>query len=286
MINKLVRKPLSIALLQGGLANQLLQAALITNEEQIPLNMLGVSDALLNSRFRALRSVSKRTISQLFASQVLGGTRYSWLSSRLRLRLPLLRETLYDGALFRIYSCGQRVYKGDGLTPNVFSLEYNNYWTYVLRSLDRLFGVCNSPSSVSIHVRWGDYNMVKTQVGTGLYPLPVSYYLSALAHLEASRVDLTKLSFFSDSPDHVQQVFESTLQSPFRVSRTGSPEEDLWKMSFSSNLIVSNSTFSCVAAHLSKLRNTRVKVVAPSRWFLRDGFLPRLDLRQSDWIQI
>jgi hypothetical protein len=278
--------PSSVALLQGGLANQLLQAALISHEEQISIHRLSISDTLLTSRVRKFRGVSKRSISQLFASQILPSTRYNYLISRIRLRIPLFRETLYDGSLFRIHSPGQHVYKGDGLTPNVFSPKYNNYWVSVLQSLDQLFGVYSSPSYISVHVRWGDYSMAKTQIGTGLYPLPVSYYLSAISYLEGSGVDSTNLVFFSDSPDQVQEAFKPALRSPFRVSRAGSAEEDLWKMSFSSNLILSNSTLSCVAAHLSKLRNTLGKAVAPSRWFLRDDFHPRFDLRQPDWIQL
>jgi len=140
MIHQLMPKPPAIALLQGGLANQLLQAALITNEEQIPVSLLSVSDCLFNSRLRSSRSVTKRSISSLFEAQVYCISRYRQAYLRMRLHLPLGRETLHDGALCRVYSHGQRVYKGDGLSPGAFSSEYNCFWFSVLRALDKLFG--------------------------------------------------------------------------------------------------------------------------------------------------
>jgi hypothetical protein len=283
--NKVVN-PQHIAFLQGGLANQLLQAALISTEERIPVGKLDVSDCLFNSRLRSFRAVTRRGISQLFSSQVVMFPGYRQISSRIRLRIPLFRETLFDGALHRTHTCGKRVYKGDGLTPNVFSSEYNQYWISILDQLDCMFGICSSPPSVSVHVRWGDYCTVKTQMNSGLYPLPRAYFLSALAVLRASGADLSEACFFSDSPAQVQQAFKGSLNTPIRVSHARSPEEDLWMMSYSPRLILSNSTLSCVAAHLSKMRQNCVEVFAPSRWFLRDGLSSRLDLRQTGWMLI
>ena len=285
-IYQLVDKPSSIALLQGGLANQLLQAALITNEEQIPLQLLSVSDCLLNSRLRSSRSVTKRSISSLFEAQGYDISRYRQAYLRMRLRLPLARETLHDGALCRVYSRGQRVYKGDGLLPSVFSSEYNCFWFSVLRALDELFGDAPCQLTLATHVRWGDYNSAKTQRGSGLYPLPLHYYISALELLQARCSSPLPICFFSDSPTQVQREFASSLHLPFEIFHGTSAEEDLWRMSFSSHLVLSNSTFSCVAAHLSKLRNGRIDVVAPFKWFLDGFYSARSDLKQPWWIQL
>lgn len=280
-------KPSSIALLQGGLANQLLQAALVTNEEQIPVCLLSVSDCLFNSRLRSYRSVTKRSISSLFQAQVYEISRYRQAYLRTRLRLPLARETVHDGALCRVYSHGQRVYKGDGLSPTVFSLEYNCFWFSILRALDELFG--DAPPcqpTLATHVRRGDYYSTKTQRGSGLYPLPLRYYISALELLQARCSSPLPVCFYSDSPSQVQQEFSAALHFPFEIFHGTSVEEDLWRMSFSSQLVLSNSTLSCVAAHLAKLRNGHIDVVTPSKWFLDGVYSSRSDLRQAWWIQL
>ena len=279
-------QPSSIALLQGGLANQLLQAALITNEEQIPVQLLSISDCLFNSRLRSSRSVTKRSISSLFEDKVYGISSYRQAYLRMLLRLPLARETLHDGALCRVHSHGQRVYKGDGLSPNVFSSEYNCFWFSILRALDELFGDAPCQSTLATHVRWGDYFSVKTQRGSGLYPLPLRYYISALELLRARSSSPLQICFFSDSPRQVQEQFSSFLHFPFEIFHGSSVEEDLWRMSFSSHLILSNSTLSCVAAHLAKLRNGHIDVIAPSKWFLDGFYSARSDLRQAWWIQL
>lgn len=280
-----MKQILPLALLQGGLANQLLQVALVTHIEQITFHELSVSDCLFSSRLRRLRSVTQRRLSHVFDTQLLDIPRYQELFSRFCFRLPSFAESLHDGAIFRIEHNRLRIYRGDGLTPTVFSPEYNKYWFSIINYLDRRFGACKYAPKLAIHVRRGDYAASKTQRGSGLYPLPVGYYLNAISLLKCSEVDSTPIFFFSDFPGQVLKEFGPCLTSPFQIIDGGSPEEDLWRMSFSPNLILSNSSFSCVAAHLSKLRNTRVKVVAPSRWFLRDGIPPRLDLRQPDWIQ-
>lgn len=279
-------KPSSIALLQGGLANQLLQAALITKEEQISVKLLRVSACLFNSRLRSSRSVTKRSISSLFEAQVYAIPYYRQAYLRMRLRLPLARETLHDGALSRVYSRRQRIYKGDGLSPSVFSSEYNCFWSSVLRALDERFGAAPCKSTLVIHVRRGDYYTAKTQRGSGLYPIPLRYYLSGLELLQARCSSPLQICLFSDSPSQVQQEFASALHFPFEVSHGTSAEEDLWRMSFSSRLVLSNSTLSCVAAHLSRLRNGRIDVVAPAQWFLDGFYSARSDLRQSWWFQL
>ncbi len=286
MIHQLMPKPPAIALLQGGLANQLLQAALITNEEQIPVQLLSFSDCLFNSRLRSSRSVTKRSISGLFEAQIYGISSYRQAYLRMRLRLPLARETLHDGALCRVYSHGQRVYKGDGLSINVFSSEYNCFWFSILRALDDLFGDAPCQPTIATHVRWGDYYSPKTQRGSGLYPLALQYYISALDLMRAKCSSPLQICLFSDSPSQVQQEFASALHFPFEMFHGTSVEEDLWRMSFSSQLVLSNSTLSCVAAHLSKLRNGHIDVVAPSKWFLDGFYSARSDLRQPWWIQL
>ena len=279
-------KSSSIALLQGGLANQLLQAALITNEEQIPVNLLRVSDCLFNSWLRSSRSVTKRSISSLFQAQVYGISRHRQAYLRMRLRLPLARETVHGGALCRVFSHGQRVYKGDGVSPTVFSSDYNCFWFSILRALDDLFGEAPSQPILATHVRRGDYFSTKTQRGSGLYPLPLRYYISALELLRARCSSPFQICLFSDSPSQVQQEFASAVNLPFEIYHGISVEEDLWRMSFSTQLVLSNSTLSCVAAHLSKLRNGYIDVVAPSKWFLDGFYSARSDLRQPWWIQL
>lgn len=272
-----------LALLQGGLANQLLQGALIASTEGCLLDDLRISDCLLSSRSRAIRLVTQRSLSSIFPQERYKISRTRSLQLRIQLRCDLSKEILYGGGLIRIKSRGQRIYKGDGFAPEIFCDRYNAFWFSVLDRLDAMFGASLQPPDLAIHIRWGDYKYPKTKSFAGLYPLPRQYYLDGLNFFSKESLDSQLISIFTDSPSEVKEAFSTVKERIFNISQGTSPEYDLWSLTYSKCIVISNSSFSCIAAHLSSLRNGKVRIVAPKKWFL-DGYNSgRHDLRKTGW---
>ncbi|MFN9644011.1 MAG: alpha-1,2-fucosyltransferase, partial [Cyanobacteriota bacterium] len=91
------------------------------------------------------------------------------------------------------------------------------------------------------------------------------------------------LHVFSDDPAWCQ----AHLSVPGWAPRLegGQPETDLARLAAARVLILSNSSFSAVAAHLAQLRDSATVVIAPDRWRLvEDGRLG--DLRGPDWLTV
>lgn len=269
-------------LLQGGLANQLLQSILVAHCENISFCDLSVSNALLKSRLRVLRSVTSRDLSSIFF------TRYSSLSPLASALARVLFRTcfctdLYNGAISCVKLHRTTFYKGDGLTRHLFTTPFNKYWLEVLDILDRIYGPRAESSQLAIHVRRGDFAQKKTFMNTGLYPLPASYFKRAIELFRLSIPKLEHVDIFTDSPTAVSQEFSEALDLSFYISSGSSPEYDLWRLSHCPNIIISNSSFSAIAAHLASFRNSQARVICPNEWFNGNYQSDRHDLRLSKW---
>ncbi|MBD2423781.1 alpha-1,2-fucosyltransferase [Cyanobium sp. FACHB-13342] len=274
-------------LLQGGLANQLCQAALVSYEEHVGLKDLVVTDSLFGSRLRSLRSVTRRDVSPLFDSLLNSLPWHRLLVLRACFRLGLFSSLSCSNTLDRVELGGCNYYKGHGVTSAVFSESYEPFWSAVIDELDLRFGVVAPVSaSFAMHVRQGDFLNPKTQLGSGLYPLSLNYYLRALSVLVGCESQSSPWLVFTDSPETVSANFIPALGAACKVVTSVSAEYDLWRLSHCSQLILSNSTFSCVAAHLASIRKSLRRVVAPARWFIDSRDFPNGDLRKPEWIQV
>jgi hypothetical protein len=138
---------------------------------------------------------------------------------------------------------------------------------------------CGEPNTVGLHVRMGDYKSEETKKVMGL--LPESYYDEALkVILEAERTNL-HVFLFSDEPDEAMKHLGVTKHKRLTTVRGMTDIEDLWLMACCRHLILSNSSFSWLAAY-GNLRGG-VKV-APKNWFANGQSSE--DMCLPNWIRI
>lgn len=126
------------------------------------------------------------------------------------------------------------------------------------------------PSAISLHVRRGDYTLLKDNP-----VLDARYYQVAAAQMAASVRDPI-FFIFSDTPDWARQSLELKYPTIFVDSNSeDSAMEDLRLMAACRHHIIANSSFSWWAAWLSNAPDKRV--MAPRYWMMRpDTFYPQL----------
>ena len=126
----------------------------------------------------------------------------------------------------------------------------------------------NVETSVSLHIRRGDYLTDQHRAESLIYTLPIDYYQSALQHLSSSIGEDFRVYVFSDDPAWVAQELPDLIDVPFiSVSHNGPDRayEDLWLMSQCKHHIIANSTFSWWGAWLN--HNPQKIVIAPKQWY-------------------
>ncbi len=126
--------------------------------------------------------------------------------------------------------------------------------------LDELSG---STSSVSIHVRRGDY--LKAPNYAGLCGL--SYYRQAITHIK-KHINHPVFYLFSDDIEWCKENIIPLLDNaPYTIvdwNRGANSYRDIQLMSACNNNIIANSSFSWWAAFLN--RNSNAIVCAPAKW--------------------
>tara|TARA_R100000008_G_scaffold82813_1_gene67474 strand:+ start:453 stop:1250 length:798 start_codon:yes stop_codon:yes gene_type:complete len=129
---------------------------------------------------------------------------------------------------------------------------------------------------VSIHVRRGDYMMLKDHHP----PCEVSYYKNAISQFD---INNSVFVVFSDDMNWCKKVFEENVI----YVDGGAPVQDMYMMSKCDDNIIANSSFSWWGAWLNS--NQDRKVVAPSVWFgpAKDpAEHPMHDLYEEGWIVV
>ena len=290
---------------QGGLGNQLFQVALARALAERFGRRLVVDPVLLGSRLRRLRGVTPRSLSPLLAQLLPEPQATPWhrqARARLAARLASRRSgggpgwALTDAGLARAAAEGDPLERLGGIRllrthathPALYGPAFESAWRAIATALQPLAGP--EPPALAAHVRRGDYLHPRA----GFFPLPAEYYRRALARLgrlpglaagaggggEGAR---PALHLFTDDPDWCRAHLGG-IGWELRVE-TGGPEDDLARLASARALILSNSSFSAVAAHLARLRDPSTPVVCPDRWLLReDGRLG--DLRGPDWLVV
>ncbi len=120
-----------------------------------------------------------------------------------------------------------------------------------------------APTSVSVHIRRGDYiNNPQTTAVHGI--LGDEYYTRAFEVMSAL-VPGSQWLVFSDDID-AADALTKTWQNRTLIEGHNR-EQDLWLMSACSNHVIANSSFSWWGAWLG--RNPEKKVIGPRRWFSR-----------------
>ena len=145
-----------------------------------------------------------------------------------------------------------------------------------------LLSEIRSGTSVSIHVRRGDYvqNPATNRIhGT----CSLEYYQSALAYI-SSRVGRSRYFVFSDDLDWARNNLSVPGPVAFVAHNQGKKSyEDLRLMSACSHHIIANSGFSWWGAWLNE-RDDKI-VCAPKRWFAEPTYETK-DILPKDWVAL
>ena len=116
--------------------------------------------------------------------------------------------------------------------------------------------------SVIIHFRRGDYKDKKNK--KIFYQLGKDYYQEAIEVMKKKNKDLI-FYVFSDEVDLAKDFFTFEKNLVFiNINNGYHSYRDMYLMSLSKNIIISNSTFSWWAAWLGKNKNM---IIAPKLWF-------------------
>jgi hypothetical protein len=137
-------------------------------------------------------------------------------------------------------------------------------------------------SSVSIHVRHGDYlNDEKTKNFHGV--LDLEYYKKAYNKLKEKQ-KIKQVVFFSDNIEWVKKSFNFIDCEVIYVNHSKlSDTEELILMSKCSHHIIANSTFSWWGAWLNP--NPNKIVIAPKQWTTKKTS-DELDILPKGWVQL
>jgi len=134
-------------------------------------------------------------------------------------------------------------------------------------------------NSISVHFRRGDYiNNHVTNQYHGVCSL--DYYNSALQYI-LSKIDDVHICVFSDEIEFAKMNFKPPL--PISYIESGIAEIDLQLMTLCKHHIIANSSFSWWGARLAKSINQIV--VAPKKWFNQCGQTSKY-LIPKEWIRL
>jgi len=142
--------------------------------------------------------------------------------------------------------------------------------------------ISETPSSISLHIRRGDYLSKKNLSIHG--GCSQAYYQNAVRRISVICSNTPTIFVFSDEPAWVSENLKFSY--PYKIIGHNFPEkgiEDLRLMTICDHHVIANSSFSWWGAWLSEFENGLV--VTPSRWFTSSK-LSNPDIYCDDWIQI
>jgi hypothetical protein len=150
--------------------------------------------------------------------------------------------------------------------------EYNSLYAGAIK---------NCSSSVSIHIRRGDYINKPASVNFH-HSCSMEYYYKAV-NIMASKVANPVFFVFSDDIVWVLQNFKIDFPTHYCSQPSTADYIDMQLMSLCQHNIIANSSFSWWSAWLNA--NSSKFIIAPSKWFNDDSIDTR-DLVPASWTQI
>lgn len=137
----------------------------------------------------------------------------------------------------------------------------------------------DSKTSISIHVRRGDY-VTNSQANAYHGTCDLNYYAKAIERI-IKLLSEQEVSFFIFSDDVAW--CKENLSIPYDHTYVVTQEDyhDLYLMSICKHNIIANSSFSWWGAWLN--RNNNKKVIVPGKWFAQNV---KTDLIPEEWIKI
>ena len=151
------------------------------------------------------------------------------------------------------------------------------------RWLDR---IAEGTSSVSVHVRRGDY--ISNPKNRGIYAeCTAAYYRAALDHIRQAHSGVRCFVFSDDIAWAREALAEYADAAAFIDHNRGAESyNDLRLMSHCQHHVIANSTFSWWAAWLGEHTQQRANkiIVAPQRWYVQPG--RGVDLVPARWTRL
>jgi hypothetical protein len=240
-------------------------------------------DTFSNSISKTYSSRSREVFGHSVRRAIRGAQTLRVLPKRVG-RLVIERGTAFDHSLLQVgahsrlsgYFQSWRYFEpvADDLRAQINSVVSPSKW--MQESREHLGELGNW---TAVHARRGNYTMIP---GMGI--VGIDYYRRAVKEINA-RVGETPIVVFSDSPELLPEFEDLAPGNTIFIK----PPQDvraievLQVMSYASNLIIGNSTFSWWAGYLRD-RNGRT-VVAPRPWLDNTNFDAR-DLLPLSWITL
>ena len=244
-----------------------------------------VCSRLLRSRSRALRGLTARSFSRTVRSlsNSTESNIFYYLFCRCLNRIPALKSLIAGNSQIinpdNIFNTPRtRCVLTDGTSPLIFSCSFIPEWEKVRKELGAALDI---NTDIGVHVRRGDYK----KENSGFLVLERNYYLRAIKiAMGILKQDKPKITVFSDDPSWCKR----NLSSPEweTLISQASPEEDLYAMSKTKALVISNSSFSAVAAHLGETFEDLQIVICPDQWLSKTNHTSLGDLRKPSWISL
>jgi hypothetical protein len=205
---------------------------------------------------------------------------------------PLKKRTYYREKSFsfdeKVLRLGKNVYLKGYFQSEKYFLPAKNMirkdFTFkgsVVTHVAEFVSQLNNTSSVSIHVRRGDFSK-NPEISEFHGTLEKEYYLAAI-NLVRSKIENPVFYFFSDDIDWVKENLSIPNASYLSGSITKNHFEDLYLMSQCKHNIIANSSFSWWGAWLNE--NPGKLVIGPKKWF-NQGPKDTQDLLPEKWIKI
>lgn len=289
---------MSTIYLMGGLGNQLFQFAAGYNHSFRYHQDLYVDLGYINkySAHGGYR-LDKLLLSD-YISDTIESSAYEIITYRILMRFPVLtklfnnkfcHEYYYDLVMNDIAGSINPIMLGYWQDANLFNGMHAFFKNVIVpRNISNRACVLHgeiasqSMSSVSIHVRRGDYvNNESALLTHGACSM--EYYFNAIDRIKSKVKDIHFFVFTND-PAWVEENFKNLFcDSRVTFVDGNSQEEDLWLMSQAKHHIIANSSFSWWGAWLAK--HEAQIVIAPTPWYDKQ---PRhsMDPSMPEWIRL
>lgn len=284
----------------GGLGNQMFQYALgrslsIKNDDELYVDISGFSDYGLRnyslSDFNCITNIASEDLVRPFLENRKrrhGLRKITYPISRYK-KYRFIKESAFEYQPYIMDLSGDLYFKGYWQSEKYFnSIREVLLGDFSLRDnpgcvyFSMLEEIESSRSSVSIHVRRGDYvtNPDAAQVH-GVCSM--SYYIRAVNYLK-ERFSGLRYFVFTDEPEWVARNF-GFLGDYTLVSEKGdlSDCQELLLMSMCRFNVIANSSFSWWGAWLND--NSDRLVLSPQRWFLDDSLCTK-NLIPDAWVRL
>ncbi len=294
-----------IVKLISGLGNQLFQYAIgrqlsITNKVPLKLDTSFFKDQNLRSYKLDHYNINAEIASEEEVAKFLNIYKKKNLAARIyrgiERRMPKQRSRYFKENEWWVYEpellkvSGTAYIEGywqhykyfENINPEITRELTLKDW-YDLQLQKMVAEISNNSSSVSLHIRRGDY-ISDPKAGSFMGVLPLEYYNKAIRYISQHLKD-PSYYIFSDELDWVKDNLKSDAPMQFVDVEGGNKDYiELDMMSRCSHNVIANSSFSWWGAFLN--RNPDKIVIAPDKWVIPPDINTRIQLQFPSWVKL